>query len=355
MPAAADRRDSSRPMIRAEARGGFSGAHRDGVWALSAVPGASTLDLASGGMDGALRFWGPASDDGDDTRRQTSTVAQDLAQGDDAAKVGAIDPPSGIVQKAQLPEAHALSVVNLSRSLDNQLLASSGLDGFLNIWKVETLQRVQRLDAHAVDAWSTAFHPGGRILAASSQYGRVSLFNVETGQKDRSIAAGDSTRMIMSVAFDSTGRSVACGSSEGAICVFDVETGQLRRRIDAHSMPIRSISFDPSDDQSIWSSSDDHLIRSFDPESGEGTGTLVGHTGIVPCFDVAPNNFILASGSGDESVRLWDKRNFATIHTFSGHHCDVIWSVRFCQGSALLASASDDGSIRFWASAEGSS
>ncbi|KAG8942641.1 hypothetical protein FRC03_002970 [Tulasnella sp. 419] len=80
--------------------------------------------------------------------------------------------------------------------------------------------------------------------------------------------------------------------------------------------------------------------------------TLTGHSDKV--FDVAysPDGGLLATGSQDKKVIIWDSRTGAQIHSLEGHS-DGVLVVDFSPNGSLIASGSYDRSVRIWNSASG--
>ncbi len=61
----------------------------------------------------------------------------------------------------------------------------------------------------------------------------------------------------------------------------------------------------------------------------------------------SPDGSMLASGSYDDTIKLWDTRSYKEIATLKGH-TDSVRSVSFSPDGSLLASGSDDGTVILW-------
>jgi WD40 repeat protein len=61
----------------------------------------------------------------------------------------------------------------------------------------------------------------------------------------------------------------------------------------------------------------------------------------------SPDGSSLASGSADNTIKIWDLNNGTGTKTLSGHGASV-WSVAFSPDGRSLASGSDDKTIKLW-------
>jgi WD40 repeat protein len=81
--------------------------------------------------------------------------------------------------------------------------------------------------------------------------------------------------------------------------------------------------------------------------------TLEGHTGSVWSVAFSPDGTQVVSGSGDNTVRLWDAVTGSALQTLEGH-TDWVTSVAFSPDGKQVVSGSDDDTVRLWDAATGS-
>ena len=75
--------------------------------------------------------------------------------------------------------------------------------------------------------------------------------------------------------------------------------------------------------------------------------TLTKRTEGVYSVAFSPDGNMIACGSGDGAVHLWDVHTGEQIATLAGH-LERVWSVAFSPDGKTLASGSDDGTVLLW-------
>jgi WD40 repeat protein len=80
--------------------------------------------------------------------------------------------------------------------------------------------------------------------------------------------------------------------------------------------------------------------------------TLEGHTAQVLSVVFSPDGSLVASGSVDDTMRLWRTKEGTLLRTMQGHPFPIL-SLAFSPNGALLASGSYDGLVRIWRVSDG--
>ena len=86
----------------------------------------------------------------------------------------------------------------------------------------------------------------------------------------------------------------------------------------------------------------------YDARTGEEIDLLTGHTDVVDSVAFSPDRQTLASGSWDNTIRLWDARTGAHLRTLRGAYTNTVYSVSLSPDGGTLVSGSADGTVLLW-------
>ena len=112
------------------------------------------------------------------------------------------------------------------------------------------------------------------------------------------------------------------------------------------SAEVRSVAFSP-DSQLIASGSEDSTIKIWNLSTGKEICTLSGHSDVVRSVTFSPDGQTLASGSDDKTIKLWNVETGKEICNWSGHSKEVT-TVCISPDGQTLASGSDDKTVKVW-------
>ncbi len=119
-----------------------------------------------------------------------------------------------------------------------------------------------------------------------------------------------------------------------------------------HSSEVWSVAWSP-DGKYIASGSKDETVRVWDAATGKLLRTLEGHTDSVNAVAWSPDSKYIASGSSDKTVRVWDAATGKLLRTLEGHNWSVL-SVAWSPDGKYIASGSSDEIVRVWDATTGS-
>src|SRR5918992_3170335 len=126
---------------------------------------------------------------------------------------------------------------------------------------------------------------------------------------------------------------------------------KLLRTLEGHQGAVNSVAFDPQGGM-LASGSFDHTVKLWEPRSGKLLRTLEGHKSPVLSVAFDPQGGTLASGSGDKTVKLWEARSGKLLRMLGGHQGSV-YSVAFDPQGETLASGSVDKTVKLWEARSG--
>ena len=196
---------------------------------------------------------------------------------------------------------------------------------------------------------SIAYSPDGSEIAVGTTLG-VELINASSfEQKDFiPIKAGK----CQSIAYSPDGQQIAVAAGEW-VWIWDRRTDETVELRESHD--VNAVQFGP--DGRIYAFLLNGHIDVWDTATlpvalagSKPARTLHGHRYRVKALAFSPNGALMATGSADYKVRLWDAASGEYVRSLTG--AGVVHSVAFTADSRQVVAASEDG-VRVWAAESG--
>jgi WD40 repeat protein/serine/threonine protein kinase len=298
-----------------------------------------------------------------------------------------------------LAEPRERFITGLAFSHDQSSLAvglaySLRRDGEVQILDVASgkVRHRQLVGRHMV--WTPRFLPDGKRLAMGTPFGRMLLWDGESGQVTKMnhgdehsgicvalshdgelLASGDSNRLareavervrlwnhssreqlaelpsfdsaIADLAFSPDDHHLAIAGSKGLLSLCRLpRQRQAFQTLAGHAKEAWCVAFSP-DGSLLATGSDDHLVKLWDVRTGRELATLAGHASLVSAAAFTPDGRTLATASFDATIKLWDVANNKLLQTLAGHKAPLR-SLAWHTDGTLLASGGDDCTVRLW-------
>ena len=263
--------------------------------------------------------------------------------------------PAG--QNAELLTGHTNAVMAVAWSPDGSLLASGSQDRRIRIWDWRAGRSLNVLAGHSSGVFAIAFSPDGRWLASAGQDHTVRLWEVATGRQ-LEVCTGH-TDVVFALAFHPGGNLLASGGRDHLICLWDLSALGQEKSVQAagssvrllatlrgHDHQVLSLAFSPAGSL-LASGSGDSTIRLWEPGEGRELAILRGHTHWVRSLAFSPDGARLFSSGGDRTIRIWDVAGRRTLEVLRGH-AHTIRAIALHPDGSLLASGGLDDTIRLW-------
>jgi WD40 repeat protein len=149
---------------------------------------------------------------------------------------------------------------------------------------------------------------------------------------------------------------VVTGGADNAINVLDLRTGNVISTLKGHTGPVRSVVFFPGGTM-LASGSEDHTVRLWDMKSFKEIGSVLSLDRRVYNLALSPDGKKLATATGDWSrqdgierpgqVFVWDVATRKREATLPGHD-PTVWSVAFSPDGKLLCSVQGRENVQLW-------
>ena len=183
---------------------------------------------------------------------------------------------------------------------------------------------------------------GARVLVAHADY-TARLWRVRDGQLVGQPWKHPSA--VRAVALSRDGKWAITGCNDRQARLWSVPDGKLVRVLSHHVGPVRAVAF-ASDGQTIVTGGEDHRVCVWRRQTGELIRSMR-HEHEIICATFQAKDNLFATGSNDNTARLWDAGSERSLGAPLQHAEDVS-ALAFSPSGGRLATASEDGDLRLW-------
>lgn len=244
-------------------------------------------------------------------------------------------------------------------SPDEQYIASAMIvtpeQNVVKLWEIETKQEI--LSFYGQLGWrarinAVAFVPNLPYLISGGQDLNIVIWDIKSNCQIKKIRTQN---VIFSIAVSHTplGKTIiACGQNKGRITAWNLENPWNLEyqdhiyQIRACKQQVNSLAFNPQGDI-LASGSQDKVIKLWNSTTGELISTLGYHLDSVNSIAFSPDGQMIASASDDRTIKIWDVYRGKEIAELKGHN-KAVTSVSFSPDGRTLVSGSKDKTIIFW-------
>lgn len=240
-------------------------------------------------------------------------------------------------------EGHTNAVWNVEYSGDGKRIVSTSQDETIRVWDARSHALLGVLSGNGGMVYAAAFSPDNKLIASVGADKRVRIWDAETFQKLYEFEGhGDA---IYAVVFSRDGTKLATSGPDRTIRLWDILSQKQLRMLEGHTNTVYRLLF-AQDDSRLVSVATDSTIRLWDVATGAPLGridTPDWNSGL----DMTQDEKWLFTSGKDPRIVMWELSTLKKVKEFVGHEQ---WanSVKVSPDGSILASNSDDGTVRLW-------
>jgi WD40 repeat protein len=209
-------------------------------------------------------------------------------------------------RRAGEPRAH---VTALAFSGDGDWLATVDFANLVMLWDVASDRPRIQWEVAFGPLTALTFAPDGKALAGAANDQSIRLWDAATGSERGRLRENRSP--IVALAFSPDGGTLACGDAGGVIKLWDVAAQAERATLATAGDALTAMAFAP--DGRTLAVAVDSTVQLWDLATGHLVARLREHEKQVQCLAFSPDGKLLASGSYDQTVRLWDVARYRPL------------------------------------------
>jgi WD40 repeat protein len=363
--------------------------HDGPVWAVAWSPNGS--QLASGCWDGSMKTWDAKSARELRTFHNQNKPLYSVAWNKDGTLLAAAGESESVSiwdattgELVQRLDGHTAGVRGVAWHPSENRIASAGMDANIRIWDLNDPKHPKILKDHVNWVNKVAWHPDGTSLASVSNDQMCKIWNTHDGTVALTLAGH--SEGVLDICWSTDRRVLATCSEDHTIRIWNTNNGKELATLRGHTRKVTSVGWCDGIEQLVSSSHDGTVkfwsgaprdetprlhvngavndlswspnglriaesngkgpVKLLDPNDRESP-IVFGKEWSSPSVSWASHGKLLASGSSDPTVHVWNVDSGAEVRALSGK-VEPIHSVAWSHHSSAVAAVDDHGNIFVW-------
>lgn len=223
---------------------------------------------------------------------------------------------------------------------------SGSVDKAIRLWNAEMgNQEGETLEGHKSGISAISISKDGKWIVSAGEE-ELYVWNAETRNCMCTIELGG---VIEDVAISGDGKKVACGLDlpDPVVAVVDVEKMRIHGEYRGHKFAVLSVDIS-ADGMLVASGSGDRSVRVWDVETGQNVREFTGHTEAVSSVSISADKRRLVSGARDHTVCVWSLITTGPTDILPAGHSSAVDRVSICADGKFVISDSGLWSMGVW-------
>ena len=242
---------------------------------------------------------------------------------------------------------HNSEVTCVAVSSDGTQFAAGFKNCSVKLYSTATGKELQSFIGHAAEVTGVCF-VGSHALCSASHDTTLSLWDLKGGFRKATMTSH--TRSVRGCTADAGGKVIVSVSWDTNIRVWNGQTGKdvcyLATR-GGRNCPLNCVAFHPTSDQLIAVGSWDGSVRIWDTFNRKRVKVLKGHRTSVQACVYAPSGRHIVSAALDGEVKVWSTKSGTAVGNIIGHSRPVN-TVSFTLNGQYLITGSSDQLVKVW-------